>query len=388
MRKIILSLVAIFAFAGVFAQGIEFEHGTLDEALVKAKKENKIVFMDCYTTWCGPCKYLAKNIFTQKEVGDFFNKNFVNVKMDMESEAGKPLMGKYNVSAFPTLLWLDADGNIQHKTVGAGDAKALLATAKTAVDPENSWGALNKKFEAGERSSAFLQNFILISSKAGFDTKAAAEAYYSTKKLEQLINAEDMELITSTVKSTSDSKFLFVLKNKAKFYAVADKAQIDKFIEHCMSGELNMAMRKGDEVAIAAKKEELLSLDKEIASKILAFTEVNSLYRSPDKVKFYQALANFAIKYDFDNSESLNQYAWMLAEAKEEMGKDLIGKALKMAKRSVELNANFANIDTYACVLNKAGMIEEAKVQAKKSIELAPEDQKKDLWSSAFIAGN
>ena len=245
MKKIILSLVALFAFTGVFAQGIEFEYGSLDEALAKAKKENKIVFMDCYTTWCGPCKYLAKNIFTQKEVGDFFNKNFVNVKMDMESEAGKPLMAKYNVSAFPTLLWLDADGNIQHKTVGAGDAKALLVTAKTAVDPENSWGALNKKFVAGERSAAFLQNFISISSKAGFDTKTAAEAYYSTKKLEQLINAEDMELIVSTVKSASDEKFLFVLKNKAKFYAVSEKAKVDQFIEQTMSTELNMAMRKG-----------------------------------------------------------------------------------------------------------------------------------------------
>jgi thioredoxin-related protein len=388
MKKIILSLVAIFAFAGVFAQGIEFEHGTLEEALVKAKKENKIIFMDCYTTWCGPCKYLAKNVFTQKEVGDFFNKNFVNVKMDMESEAGKPLMGKYSVRAFPTLLWLDADGNIQHKTVGAGDAKALLATAKTAVDPENSWGALNKKFVAGERSAAFLQNFILVSSKAGFDTKAAAEAYYATKTPEQLINATDVKLITSTVKSTSDSKFLFVLKNKAKFYAVADKAVIDQFIEQTMSKELNMAMRKGDEVAIATKKKELLSLDKDIASKILAFTEVNKLYRNPDKVKFYDALADFSIKFDFDNSESLNKYAWMLAEAKEEIGKDLMDKALKMAKRSVELDANFANIDTYACLLDKAGMKEEAKVQAKKSVELAPEEQKKGLWSSTFIAGN
>ncbi len=388
MKKIILSLVALFAFTGVFAQGIEFENGTLEEALAKAKKENKIVFMDCYTTWCGPCKYLAKNVFTQKEVGDFYNKNFVNVKMDMESEAGKPLMAKYNVSAFPTLLWLDSDGNIQHKTVGAGDAKALVATGKVAIDPENSWGALNKKFEAGERSVAFLQNFISVSSKAGCDTKAAAEAYYSIKKPEQLINAEDMKLIASTVKSTSDSKFLFVLKNKAKFYAVSDKVQVDQFIEKTMSGELMMAMRKGDKNVIVTKKEELISLDKEIASKVMAFNEVNSLYRSPDRVKFYQALADFAIKYDFDNSDNLNRYAWMLAEAKEEIGEDLIGKALKMAKRSVEIKADFANIDTYACLLNKAGMKEEAKVQAKKSIELAPEEQKKGLWSSKFVARN
>ena len=388
MKKIILSLVTLFAFTGVFAQGIEFEQGTFGEALAKAKKENKIIFMDCYTTWCGPCKYLAKNVFTQEKVGDFFNKNCVNVKMDMESEAGKPLMAKYNVSAFPTLLWLDADGNVQHKTVGACDAIELNAIGKTAVDPENCWGALNKKFLAGERSADFLQNFILVSSKAGFDTKAAAEAYYATKTPEQLINAEDMKLITSTVKSTSDSKFLFVLKNKAKFYAVTDKDQIDQFIEQTMSMELIDSLLKGDEPAIAAKKAEFISLDKEVGVKVIALTEMQMLYRDPNRMKFYQALANYVIKYDFDNSESLNKCAWMLAESKEELTKDIRNKALKMAKRSVELDANFVNIDTYACLLNKAGLKEEAKVQAKKAIELAPEEQKKDLWSSAFIAGN
>ncbi len=385
MKKIILSLVALFAFTGVFAQGIEFEHGSLEEALAKAKKENKIVFMDCYTTWCGPCKYLAKNVFTQKEVGDFFNKNFVNVKMDMESEAGKPLMGKYNVSAFPTLLWLDADGNIQHKTVGAGDAKALLVTAKTAVDPENSWGALNKKFLAGERSEAFLQNFILVSSKARFDTKVAAEAYYSTKKLEQLINKLDTEIILSTVKSSSDSKFLFVMKNKEKFYAVSEKASIDQFIEQTMMGELMNVVRKGDKEETSAKKKELISLDEKIGAKIIAFSEVNMLYRNPDRLKFYKAMVDYSINYEFDNSKNLNRYAWMLAEAKEELSQEMMDNALKMAKRSVEIDANFANIDTYACLLSKAGLTEDAKIQAKKSVELAPEDQKKDLWSSQFL---
>ncbi|SMO42123.1 Thioredoxin-like [Saccharicrinis carchari] len=388
MRKIILSLVAIMAYTAVFAQGIEFGHGTLQEALAKAKKENKIVFMDCYTTWCGPCKYLAKNVFTQKEVGDFFNKNFVNVKMDMESEAGKPLMGKYNVSAFPTLLWLDSDGNIQHKSLGASDAEALLLTAKTAADPENSWGALNKKFEAGERSAAFLQNFILISSQGEFDTKAATEAYYALKKPEELINATDLKIITSTVKSTADSKFRFVLKNKAKFYALSEKAQIDQFIEQIMMEELMKVTREEDKAAIAAKEAELISLDKEVGVKVIATAEVNALYRSPERVKFFEALANYAIKYDFDNMEGLNKYAWWIAQAEEEISKDLMDKAIIMAKRSIELNTNFANIDTYACVLNKAGRIKEAKVQAKKSIELATEEQKKDLWSVKFMEGN
>ncbi|WP_461643519.1 thioredoxin family protein [Labilibaculum euxinus] len=385
MKKIILSLVSIFVFVSAFSQGIAFEHGTFAEALAKAKKENKTVFIDCYTTWCGPCKYLAKNIFTQDEVGAFFNKNFVNVKMDMESEAGKPLMEKYQVAAFPTLLWLDADGKLQHKMVGAGDAQSLIATATLALDPKNNWAALNKQFEKGDRSSEFMQRYIMTSANAGIDAKEAVDSYFSSKKTEDLINTKDAELIASTIKSTSNPVFHFVLKNKARFYAVADKAQVDQFLEYTMFGEMVQLARKGDMEALSLKKKELIALDKEVGTKMVAFLDMNLLQSDPDQRKFYLAMADYGIKYDFDNFENLNQYAWTIAEAKEDLDKELVNKAVKMAKRSVELNTNFANIDTYACILNKAGRTEEAKIQAAKSIELAPEDQKKDLWSAIFL---
>lgn len=387
MKKVFVVIVALFFCGNVFSQGIEFEHGSFEEALVKAKKENKAVFMDCYTTWCGPCKYLAKSVFTQEEVGSFFNKNFVNVKMDMESEAGKPLLEKYKVSAFPTLLWLDSDGNIQHKMVGAGDAKSLIATATTALDSENNWGALNKRFVGGDHSNEFLQKYILFCAKSSFDTKEPAAIYFSGKSSEQLMNVKDAEIILSTVKSTTEPNYTLVLKNKEKFYAFADKGQIDQFLEGIMMSELGQLARKGDMDALSFKKKELVELDEKIGAKVVAFMDVNMLQRDPDRVKFYQAVVDYAIKYDFDNSENLNRYAWSIAEAKEELNKEIMDKALIMAKRSVEIDTNFANIDTYAYLLNKEGMVEEAKIQAERSVELAPEDQKSSLWSHEFLSG-
>ena len=228
----------------------------------------------------------------------------------------------------------------------------------------------------------------MTSSKAGIDVKEATDIYFSSKKPEELINSGDAELITNTIKSTTNPIYQFVLKNKAKFYAVADKGRVDQFLEYTMIGELGQLARKDDMDAFNLKKNELIALDKEVGTKVVAFMDMNMLRRDPDQKKFYQAMADYAVKYDFDNSENLNRYAWGIAEAKEDLGQELLSTALKMAKRSVELNANFANIDTYAFLLNKVGQKEEAKVQAKKSVALAPKDQKKNLWSATFTVEN
>src|SRR4051812_37943715 len=95
--------------------GILFEQSPLSASLLKAKSENKLVFVDCFTVWCGPCKQMAKNIFTIDTVGTFFNKNFVNVQLDMEKGEGKAALIKYHIEAFPSFLLLDGDGNLVYK---------------------------------------------------------------------------------------------------------------------------------------------------------------------------------------------------------------------------------------------------------------------------------
>ena len=110
--------------------GIQFEAGMLGDVLKKAAKENKLAFVDCYTTWCGPCKLLAKNTFPDKELGAYFNQKFVSIQIDMEKGEGPDLQKKYDVSAYPTLLILDKDGNMLHKLMGYRDAQTLLKEVK------------------------------------------------------------------------------------------------------------------------------------------------------------------------------------------------------------------------------------------------------------------
>ena len=110
MKKIILFIVSSLFITSLYAQ-TKFQELSLTKALELAKSEKKLVFIDCYTSWCGPCKIMAKEVLPQKEVGDFLNELFVCVKYDMEEGEGPELAKKYKVDAYPTFLLLNADGD-------------------------------------------------------------------------------------------------------------------------------------------------------------------------------------------------------------------------------------------------------------------------------------
>lgn len=86
------------------AVGIEFNHGSWAEIVSKAKAENKLIFIDFYTQWCGPCLNMAQNVFTQPEVGEFYNQNFVNAKIDAEHGEGRDLAKKYKIRFYPSYV--------------------------------------------------------------------------------------------------------------------------------------------------------------------------------------------------------------------------------------------------------------------------------------------
>ncbi|MCE7042227.1 thioredoxin family protein [Dyadobacter sp. CY312] len=111
-------------------KGIVFTKGTWAEILKKAKAEKKVIFFDAYTTWCGPCKLLQKNVFTRADVAEVFNKNFINVKFDMESGEGPMLAEKYPLQGYPTLFFIDPDGNVVKEVIGYQNPETLIKIGK------------------------------------------------------------------------------------------------------------------------------------------------------------------------------------------------------------------------------------------------------------------
>ncbi len=129
MKRFLLVLVLGVMAGPVFAQkaGIKFEQGSWKSILAKAKAENKLIFLDAYTSWCGPCKAMQARVFPEKTLGDFFNVNFVNAKIDMEQGEGPALAEKYPIQGYPTLLFIDPNnGKIVSQVLGYQTTEQLL----------------------------------------------------------------------------------------------------------------------------------------------------------------------------------------------------------------------------------------------------------------------
>lgn len=101
--------------------------------LERAESENKMVFLDFYTDWCMPCKLMDEDVFTDKEIGRYFNENFLSMKIDAESEAGRNLAGIFEVRAYPTLIFLNKKGVSVVRKEGVAYHSALKSLAQEAL---------------------------------------------------------------------------------------------------------------------------------------------------------------------------------------------------------------------------------------------------------------
>src|SRR5690554_8230078 len=130
--SIITIVVALIGSSFIWAPnddkeaGINFETLSFDEAIQKAKKEKKLIFLDAYAVWCGPCKTKDRTTFKSEEVGKVFNKNFINIKIDMEKGEGPALARRFQVRAYPTMIWMNGECKVEIRIlVSVTDAQLL-----------------------------------------------------------------------------------------------------------------------------------------------------------------------------------------------------------------------------------------------------------------------
>lgn len=132
-------------------KGTQFFKGTFAQALAKAKQENKKLMVDCYTLWCGPCRYMATNVFPNDTLGKFMNEHFVCMKLDMEHGEGPERNKTFNVKAYPTFIFFDADGKEMNRFEGMAYQDEFQKRCERILKGEAPISEETKKEEAQQR---------------------------------------------------------------------------------------------------------------------------------------------------------------------------------------------------------------------------------------------
>lgn len=169
MKRITIAAVIVFCSNLVFSQGIQFETSTLADALKKAKAENKMVFIDAYAVWCGPCKLMSNTVFKEKEVGEYFNQHIVALKIDVERGEGPTIKRQYSIEGLPGYLFLDSDGSVIYREKGSKSSQEFMKVVKQAkeyaADP-NSIGRLDARYPKEKNNEAFLKQYLDVLKKS------------------------------------------------------------------------------------------------------------------------------------------------------------------------------------------------------------------------------
>lgn len=134
MKRWILIAALLWCGAAACRAQVRFEKGTTNELRALAVERDKLLFIDLYADWCGPCRTMERDVFSQKEIGDLFARHFVAAKFNVDRETGRQLMQRYGKGAIPLYLVFDTEGNLLGRIEGAAPAGKFAAEVRRILD--------------------------------------------------------------------------------------------------------------------------------------------------------------------------------------------------------------------------------------------------------------
>ncbi len=261
----------------VSGQGIEFFQGTYGEALEKARQENKQLFVDVYTSWCGPCKLMAKEVFSRQDVGTFFNAHYISLQLDAEKEKDCEFFKNYQANGYPTFFWLDAQGKALQVHTGYTEADAFIEIARQAATSDLNQRLENgrQRWEGGERSAALVKEYVLgtISQIRPDTVKSLLLDYLGGLSREELQKQENYQFLQGFMRNAEDNLAFRTLIKNAEVYCQYDSTFWKKMYRMVVRSGI---LLRNDQEKFSAYREFLSSLQtplSEMYLEILAMEE-------------------------------------------------------------------------------------------------------------------
>lgn len=375
MKKIfVLFLFLLALYVSAQGEGINFENTPFKDILAKAKKENKVIFMDAFASWCGPCKMMEKNIFPKEEVKTFYNTNFINARFDMEKGEGSEIQKKYGVYSYPTYLFLNGDGEVIFKGMGYLEVSDFLKLGSQAK-MMGEGGSGKERFEKGETDPEFLMNTMKLNANTDPEfAKKVSERYFQLRKKKEFTQ-DELTMLFYFLRSEKDYNYKVFVNEKAEIIKFLPESTYNQFLTQIKLNTIaENAVDQNKKIINDAKfldeASKLMSMDD--AKNYLKILKLNA-YRALENWTEYEkvALEHYKNGEGFDSKE-LNTAAFIFSEKVN--NPIALKQAIVWVQKTIQQSETPDNTYILAKLLLKTGNKEAAKKYAEQAVKLAKDE--------------
>lgn len=375
------------------AKGVEFTDGNWSEVVGEARNANKFIFVKAYADWCLPCIEMLANEFSESEVGQFYNANFVNVKLNIESPEGKLFKEKYNIKGVPDLFFFDANGKLLHHETGLKGKTELLdiakeilvskptlpaeTTAKELPSPQPigeggnvlavSLPSMQRQYDAGFRHASFLYEFAYILKKQELPYYEVANDYLD-KIRKNTQSPRNLQFVYDFADDLRTGAMDLLIKNKSLYERRIGTERLNLKIKQAVMRAVKLAKEREDtklyeEARAIAQKADFPQL------KAFLFEMDKSYFQGVNNWESYaETICEYMKAYRGKDA----QFLYMQAQAIIETSNDnkQLGAAKEWVEQSIFIEPQYQSYETYTRILFHLGLTKEAEKAAQKAIEL------------------
>lgn len=376
----------------------------------KAKAENKYIFIDCYATWCVPCKRMDNSVYPESDVGSFVNSRFIALRLQMDTsfndskevqawyQEARKFKSDYHINAMPTFLFFSPDGEPLDKEVGGRDKDGFIEMLKSTFEPDKQWYTLLSLFENGILPPEKVPVLVKLAKRIGEDSYALEIArsymhnYLDKLNVVTLLQKKHLNFLLENAKmiKASDKIFKTYIQNERKIDSIEEKDgyaksrikyillqnEVYPILTHCLNVDKKPNWRK---LSRRLRK----YYDRDMAETCILTARVNWFRLKKDGPLYASSLVNQITRFGYSKEPpvNLNNSAWEVF--KYSSRKKELRIALQWINYAIPLEKTFkfTYMDTKANILYKLGETNKAIEVLEEIIKGAKND--KQLVTSA-----
>ena len=376
MKKVVLTLIINFCLFSCKQEPketfnhINFLSGDFKEWLAQAAKEDKLIFVDCYTSWCAPCKWMDKNVFVKEEVFGFYNNIFVNAKLDMEKGEGPGIGKKYGVHSYPTYLFINSKGELVHKANSKMSAAEFIMEGENAINPEKALGILAKKYADDDISNDEMLDYVIaLRYLRDSETNIVLKTLLSRVDDNWLKSVSGWKLIDHFVYEDTSDLFQVLNNNKAHFIDLAGQKAVNKVYQKALQRNMYQSSRDQNETLFFKQFDSLKTLTdnpRDLSIIHCRYYEVNNAEEFIKTSNYY--VDNF-LQTD---PKTIAFIARSAARKGEEQSMDILKQAAYLITKAYKMDPNnYGTVSTYAQIQSEVGNKEEAIKAGELALKMA-----------------